>query len=100
MEKYKKTNEEASTPIRSMLDQLILLGAQKMIEQGLEAEIQDYLGREKCERQEKGKKKQYRNGLSKERRITASIGSMLIQAPRLREKFDLQILGRYQRLSG
>lgn len=100
MEKYKKTNEEASTPIRSMLDQLILLGAQKMIEQGLEAEIQDYLGRGKYERQENGKKKQYRNGLSKERTITASIGSMLIRAPRLREKFESQILGRYQRLSG
>ena len=104
MEKYKKTNEEArpegsDTPIRSMLDQLILLGAQKMIEQGLEAELQEYLGRQKYERQENDTKKQYRNGYSKERTVTASIGSMSVRTPRLRERFESQILGRYQRLS-
>lgn len=100
MAKYKKTNGEASSPIRSMLDQLILLGAQKMIEQGLEAEIQEHLGRKKYERQENQTKKQYRNGYSKERKITASIGSMAVRTPRLRESFESQILGRYQRLSG
>lgn len=105
MEKYKKTNEEArpegsDTPIRSMLDQLILLGAQKMIEQGLEAELQEYLGRQKYERQENDTKKQYRNGYSKERTVTSSIGSMSVRTPRLRERFESQILGRYQRLSG
>lgn len=100
MARYKKTNEEASSPIRSMLDQLILLGAQKMIEQGLEAELQEYLGRKKYERQENDTKKQYRNGYSKERTITASIGSMSVRTPRLRERFESQILGRYQRLAG
>ena len=100
MAKYKKTNGEASSPMRSMLDQLILLGAQKMIEQGLEAEIQEYLGRQKYERQENESNKQYRNGYSKERKITASIGSMSVRTPRLRESFESHILGRYQRLSG
>jgi Transposase and inactivated derivatives len=105
MAKYKKTNGEArpegsGSPIRSMLDQLILLGAQKMIEQGLEAEIQAYLGRQRYERHENDTKKQYRNGYSKERQLTASIGSMSVRAPRLRETFESQILGRYQRLSG
>lgn len=100
MSKYKKETQEAIPSGPSILDQLILLGAQKMIEQGLEAEIQEYLGREKYERHEKGKKKLYRNGLSQERTITASIGNMHIRAPRLREKFESQILGRYQRLSG
>ena len=100
MSKYKKEMEEAIPNGPSILDQLILLGAQKMIEHGLEAEIQEYLGRKKYERHETGKKKQYRNGSSQERTITASIGSMQIRAPRLREKFESQILGRYQRLSG
>ena len=100
MAKYKKTDGEASSPMRSMLDQLILLGAQKMIEQGLEAEIQEYLGRQKYERQENESNKQYRNGYSKERKITASIGSMSVRTPRLRESFESQILGRYQRFSG
>lgn len=100
MSKYKKETQEAIPSGPSILDQLILLGAQKMIEHGLEAEIQEYLGREKYERHEKGKKKLYRNGLSQERTITASIGNMHIRAPRLREKFESQILGRYQRLSG
>jgi transposase-like protein len=82
-----------------MLDQLILLGAQKMIEQGLEAEIQEHLGRQRYERTGNDKNKQYRNGYSKERHLTASIGSMAIRTPRLREPFESQILGRYQRLS-
>jgi len=82
-----------------MLDQLILLGAQKMIEQGLEAEIQEHLGRQRYERKGNDKNKQYRNGYSKERHITAPIGSMSIRSPRLREPFESQILGRYQRLS-
>jgi len=98
MSKYKKT-DTGSSPVRTMLDQLILLGAQKMIEQGLEAEIQDHLGRQRYERKENDKNKQYRNGYSKERHITASIGSMAIRSPRLREPFESQILGRYQRLS-
>ncbi len=98
MTKYKKMNAETS-PVHSMLDQLILLGAQKMIEQGLEAEIHEYLGRKKYERQEHKSKKQYRNGYSKERQLTASIGKMQLRTPRLREPFESQILGRYQRLS-
>ena len=71
-----------------------------MIEQGLEAEIQEHLGRQRYERKESDKNKEYRNGYSKERHITASIGSMSIRSPRLREPFESQILGRYQRLSG
>lgn len=99
MAKYKKTNEEATAPIRSMLDQLILLGAQKMIEQGLEAEIEEYLGRKKYERHEGQSNRQYRNGYSKKRQISAPIGNMSIRHPRLREPFESQILGRYQRRS-
>lgn len=99
MTKYKKTNEEATAPIRSMLDQLILLGAQKMIAQGLEAEVEEYLGRKKYERQASDTHKQYRNGYSKQRKILTSCGILSLRQPRLREPFPSQILGRYQRLA-
>jgi len=100
MAKYKKTTPQTSNPMLSMLDQLVLHGAQKMIEQGLEAEIQDYLGRKKYERHESQPKKPYRNGYSKERQLTVCCGNMSVRLPRLREPFESQIVGRYQRLSG
>ena len=102
MPKYKKRTGEArqpESPILSMLDQLVLLGARQMIQQGLEAEIEEQIGRRKYERQEADTKKPYRNGYSKERQVTLSCGSIPVKAPRLRETFESQILGRYQRLS-
>lgn len=102
MPKYKKRTGEArptESPILSMLDQLVLLGARQMIQQGLGAEISEYLGRKRYERHDEGTKKQYRNGYSKERQVTLSCGSIPVKSPRLRETFESEILGRYQRLS-
>jgi transposase-like protein len=82
-----------------MLDQLVLLGAEQMIREGLEAEIEEYIGRKKYERKDDDSKRQYRNGYSKERQVTLTCGSIPVKAPRLRESFESQILGRYQRLS-
>lgn len=103
MPRYKKKSEEtsqSSNPILSMLDQLVLRGAYQLIHEALEAEVEEILGREKYERTEtSAPTKKYRNGYSKERNLTLSCGSIKVQAPRLRETFESQILGRYQRLS-
>ena len=102
MPKYKKRTGEArptESPILSLLDQLVLLGARQMIQQGLEAEISEYIGRKRYERHDEGTTKQYRNGYSKERQVTLSCGSIPVKTPRLRETFESEILGHYQRLS-
>ncbi|HKZ41409.1 MAG TPA: hypothetical protein VJ044_10635, partial [Candidatus Hodarchaeales archaeon] len=64
MPKYKKRTGEArptESPLLSLLDQLVLLGARQMIQQGLEAEISEYIGRKRYERHDEGTTKQYRN---------------------------------------
>ena len=102
MAKYKKALEQATkeaSPIRSMLDELVLLGARQMIQQGLEAEITEHLGRQHYERHEDGQNKHYRNGYGKERRLTLGCGTIPLRVPRLRETFESAIVGRYQRLS-
>jgi len=103
MPRYKKKSEETnhnSNPVFTLLDQLVLAGARQMIQQALETEIEELLGREKYQRTDQAtSQKQYRNGHSKQRNLTLSCGSIQVQAPRLRETFESQILGRYQRLS-
>ena len=102
MAKYKKPAPEANgdqRPIQSLLDELVLLGARQMIQQGLEAEINERIGRERYERHGIGQEKQYRNGHGKERRLTVGCGTVPIRVPRLREAFESAIVGRYQRLS-
>jgi len=102
MAKYKKPAPQANGdqgPIQSLLDELVLLGARQMIQQGLEAEINERIGRERYERHGIGQEKQYRNGHGKERRLTVGCGTVPIRVPRLREAFESAIVGRYQRLS-
>lgn len=102
MKKYKKeqqqTTETAKTSL-SLLDELVLLGAQQMVERALEAEVTEYLGRKRYERQMKETEKHYRNGFARKRHLTASCGSFGIRVPRLREQYNSAIVDRYQRLS-
>jgi putative transposase len=102
MKKYQKKRPQATekqTNQRSFLDELILLGAQQMVQQALEAEVTEYLGRQRYERHSQGVEKQYRNGYAQERPLTAGCGSIGIRQPRLREPFSSAIVERYQRLS-
>lgn len=97
-----RSRREASSEgsgVYSLLDELVLLGARQMIQQGLEAEISERLGREWYERHDPGQMKQYRNGYGKQRHLTLPCGSLPIRVPRLREPFESAIVGRYQRLS-
>jgi transposase-like protein len=99
MKKYKKEHEQTTKTIQSRLSLLVLLGAQKMVQQALEAEVTEYLGRQRYERQMKETEKHYRNGLARERRLTAGCGSFGVRVPRLREQYTSAIVDRYQRLT-
>jgi putative transposase len=102
MKKYKKEQQqttEARKTSQSLLDELVLLGAQRMVQQALEAEVTEYLGRRPYERHVEDTQKHYRNGLAKKRHLTAGCGSFGIRVPRLREQYTSAIVDRYQRLS-
>jgi transposase-like protein len=102
MKKYKKEQQQTTgarkTP-QSLLDELVLLGAQRMVQQALEAEVTEYLGRRPYERHVDETQKHYRNGLAKKRHLTAGCGSFGIRVPRLREQYTSAIVDRYQRFS-
>jgi putative transposase len=102
MKKYKKEQQqttETRKPPKSLLDELVLLGAQEMVQRALEAEVTEYLGRKHYERQMVKTEKHYRNGFAQKRHLTAGCGSFGIRVPRLREQYTSAIVDRYQRLT-
>ena len=109
MAKYKKQASQATTngsplPVRpaglqSLLDHLVLAGAQQMIHKALEEELTERLGRVRYEHHPNGQEKHYRNGYGKERHLTVGCGTFPIRVPRLREPFESAIVQRYQRMS-
>jgi putative transposase len=102
MKKYKKEQQqttETRKPPKSLLDELVLLGAQEMVQRALEAEVTEYLGRKHYERQMVKTEKHYRNGFARKRHLTAGCGSFGIRVPRLREQYTSAIVDRYQRLT-
>jgi putative transposase len=102
MKKYKKEHEQTRELVKapqSFLDDLILLGAQQMVQRALEIEVTEYLGRNRYERQMKETEKHYRNGFARKRHLTAGCGSFGVRVPRLREQYNSSIVDRYQRLS-
>ena len=102
MKKYKKEEQqtrETRKPPKSLLDELVLHGAQQMVQRALEAEVSEYLGRKHYERQMVKTEKHYRNGFARKRHLTAGCGSFGIRVPRLREHYTSAIVDRYQRLT-
>jgi len=102
MKKYKKEQQQTTESLKtqqSLLDELVLLGAQRMVQQALEAEVTEYLGRKRYARHAQETEKHYRNGLARKRHLTAGFGSFGIRVPRLREQYSSAIVERYQRLS-
>lgn len=102
MKKYKKQTTvaiQATENIQPSLDQLVLEGARRLIQQALQEEIQAVLGREYYEHHGPGEQKRYRNGYGRQRSVVVGSGSIPVQVPRLREPFESQIVHRYQRMS-
>lgn len=70
-----------------------------VIEQVMEVEMDDELGRERCQRSEEpeGQTKNYRNGYSK-KTVKTQLGEVEIKVPRDRQgNFESKIIGKYDR---
>ena len=77
---------------------LVLLAAQLIVEEALEAEVRDEVGRERYERAD-GKASGYRNGYRTGRMKTAE-GVVEFAAPRVRDTAEPFVSGTRQNLAG
>jgi len=88
------------------IEALVRRGAKVMLQVALEHEVQAYLERARHQRSEnEAQFRGYRNGSSKERKITIGSGTIKIKTPRVsdvpagQEQFESQIVKPYQRRS-
>jgi transposase-like protein len=106
---YQKSRQQFQTPekgaVRASLEDLVREGAQKMLAQALEEEVNAFLGRGRYER---GKGfRGYRNGYHESREVTVGVGPVEVRVPRVTrvpaevasQGFHSQIVQRYQRAS-
>jgi putative transposase len=70
----------------------------ELLEERMDAELEQYLGRAKHERREKGDPEDYRNG-SYLRHLLTEIGDLILQIPRSRKRFVSRVLEAYKRRS-
>lgn len=87
--------------VRSTLDVLAREGGQRMLISALEQEIEEFLGRSRYEHGP-GRRRGYRNGVGKPRKIAVGCGTLEVRPPRVRgneEPFRSHLLPRYQRSS-
>jgi putative transposase len=94
---------------QSVLDELCLAGARRMLHRALEFEVEQYLKRHLDERDEKGHALVTRNGKARSRKVTVGSGTMEVTAPRVRDnrvdddgercRFTSEILPPYMRRS-
>ena len=75
---------------RGLLDQVIRQGAQRMLQQAIEAEVQEFLQEQNGRRDEDGKRLVVRNGHQPARKIVTGAGALEVQTPRVRDNSPLK----------
>jgi len=88
-----------------LLEQLVKAGARKMLQDALEAEVDEFLGRRRYQRTDD--KRGYRNGHLPARTIGVGMGAVEVRLPRVSDVpseispngFESEIVSRYQRRS-
>jgi transposase-like protein len=88
------------------LETIVRRGAKVLLQAALEAEVTEYLERQKYARQAAGEEfRGYRNGVGKERSLTVGSGTIKLQVPRVadvpadQEPFASKLVKPYQRRS-
>jgi putative transposase len=94
---------QAIDEVGEVLERLVRDGARMMLERALEAELAEFLGRERYQRG--GEFRGYRNGKGRAREVAVGTWSVPVQAPRASDvpaeagRFESKILPKYRRLS-
>jgi putative transposase len=79
--------QEISTgPARTMLEEIAREGARRMLQQALEAEVEEYLAGHRSLTDAAGHQLIVRNGRGRERDLVTGIGPLAIRQPRVRDK--------------
>ncbi|MGQ0658453.1 MAG: IS256 family transposase [Chromatiales bacterium] len=87
------------------LTELLREGAQQLIAQAVEAELQEFLERQEAPRDEQGRRAVVRNGYLPEREVLTGIGKVAVQVPKVRDrtgegtKFNSSLVPPYVRKS-
>jgi transposase-like protein len=88
------------------LETIVRRGAKLLLQAALEAEVTEYLERQKYARSAGGEEfRGYRNGVGKERKLTVGSGTIKLQVPRVadvpkgQEPFESKLVQPYQRRS-
>ncbi|HAM51394.1 MAG TPA: hypothetical protein DCP92_12160 [Nitrospiraceae bacterium] len=86
-----------------MLEEMVRLKAQEYIQDILEEEVEEFLGRRKCERKKfVDGSEGYRNGYGKPKKFALMNGTITVQRPRVRdteERFESRIMPFFKRRS-
>ena len=94
---------ERSRVTYEALEEYVRVKAQEFIQEILEEEVREFLGRRKSERINKGIDipKRYRNGYGKPRKLAMMNGTITLRRPRLRdsEGFESRVLPLFRRRS-
>lgn len=103
VEKPSKENQE----LRETLDDVLQRGALKMLQEVLEAEVEDYITRHRAARDERGRAQVVRNGQAQARQLVTGSGTLTVRAPRVndrrvdatgqRQRFTSELLPSYMR---
>jgi len=105
MFKYSTEVADCTVPeVTQTLDELAREGARRMIAAALQCEVNEYMEKLRCERDERGHALVVRNGKARERKLTLGVGSIKLRAPRVNDRregqrFKSQILPPYMRRS-
>jgi putative transposase len=108
MLKIAENPQEHEENVETHLDFLVRAGAQRMLREAVEAEVEEYIQRFREERDAEGHRLVVRNGTGRPRKIVTGAGTLDVAAPRVndrrvvdgeRAKFTSRILPPYMRRS-
>jgi putative transposase len=103
MGEHRRKEQEGSRPEWATLDEWVREQVRGFVQQALEDEVTEFLGRRKSERRASvDAGSGYRNGYGKPRRLTLSCGTIAVRRPRLRdleERFESRVLPLFKRKS-
>jgi putative transposase len=102
MKQKTTTTEPASTVCYEMIEAKARERIQKWLQDLLEEEVSEFLGRAKSQRRCEDDLAGYRNGYGKPRRIALSAGTLTVRRPRMRNlsaRFESRVLPLFKRRS-
>ena len=98
---------EENRELRATLDEVLQRGALKMLQEALEAEVEEYVTRHREARDAGGRAQVVRNGKAPARQLVTGSGTLEVRAPRVndrrvdadgeRQRFSSEILPSYMR---